>query len=161
MPRLPRSSAALPFPDVSFAAKTRKAIPHAFVLEALASQSPETRPMFGCHAVYIGRKIVLLLRDKADRPGDNGAWLITTKEHHSSLRQEFPNLRSMSVPGKGPPGWQLIPADSVDFEDACLRACDLILARDSRIGRVPEKPSRTARPRGTKRSPSKQNPIRG
>lgn len=139
MPRFHRNSAAFPFPDPLFAAKPRKTIPHAFVLEALASLSPETRPMFGCHAVYIGCKIVLLLRDKMDRPADNGVWLITTKEHHASLRHDFPNLRSMSVPGKGPPGWQLIPADSADFEAACLRACDLILARDPRIGRVPKK----------------------
>jgi hypothetical protein len=144
MPRPGPKSAALPFSDPLFVPKRRKAIPHAFVLEALSSLSPETRPMFGCFAVYIGPKIVLLLRDKIDRPADNGVWLITTKEHHQSLRHNFPNLRSMSIPGKGPPGWQLIPADSSDFEVSCMQACDLILGGDPRIGRVPKKTSRRA-----------------
>jgi len=145
MSRLRRTPAAFPLPDPFFAQKRRKTVPQAFVLDALASLSPETRPMFGCTGVYVGEKIVLLLRDKPDRVADNGVWLITTKDHHASLRRDFPNLRSMSISGKGPPGWQLLPADSPDFETACLRACEFILARDPRIGRVPQKSSRTAR----------------
>ena len=46
------------------AEKRRKAPPHQFVLDALASVSVRTRPMFGCLAIYVGQKIVLILRDK-------------------------------------------------------------------------------------------------
>ena len=44
----------LPPGDALFAAKPRKVMPHAFVLEALAPLAPETRLMFGCLAVYVG-----------------------------------------------------------------------------------------------------------
>jgi hypothetical protein len=125
----------------------RKAIPYPFVLDALASVAPETRPMFGCLAVYVGEKIVLVLRDKPERTADNGVWLATTREHHESLRGEFPNMRSIRVLGKKVTGWQVLPVDSPDFEQAALRACELVVARDPRIGKIPgaRPPRRTKR----------------
>ena len=100
--------------------------------------------MFGCLAVYVEEKIVLVLRDKGNETADNGVWLATTCEHHESLRREFPNMRSIQVLGKDVTGWQLLPAEAPDFETAALRACELIAARDPRIGKVP-KPRRTPR----------------
>ena len=93
--------------------------------------------MFGCVAVYVADKIVLILRDKRDGTADNGVWLATTKDHHDSLRREFPNMRSIEVLGKGVTGWQMLPADAPDFEEAALHACECILAADPRIGKVP------------------------
>jgi len=119
------------------AVKPRKIVPHPFVLEALESLSPRTNPMFGCLAVYVGEKIVLILRDKPTAIEDNGVWLATTEEHHESLRREFPKMRSIQVLGKGITGWQILPAEAPDFEEAALRACDLVLARDPRIGKIP------------------------
>ncbi len=116
--------------------KPRKAPPFEFVLEALSTLSPRTRPMFGCLAVYLGEKIVLVLRDKSD--GDGGVWLATTKEHHASLRAEFPTMRSIRVLGKGVTGWQILPADAPDFEESVLRACELIARGDPRIGKIPK-----------------------
>jgi hypothetical protein len=107
------------------------------VLEALAALSPETRPMFSCLAVYLGDKIVFALRDKAERPEDNGVWLATTAEHHQSLRRDFPHMRSIQSFGKKPSAWQVLPADAPDFEESALRACELVTARDPRIGRIP------------------------
>jgi hypothetical protein len=140
-------------PDDFFPPKKRKAIPHEFVLDALASVSPRTNPMFGCLAVYVPdvhkhevhreevhmkEKIVLILRDRPTAPADNGVWLATTVEHHESLRADFPSLRSIGVLGKDVTGWQILPADSPDFEEAALRACEFVLARDPRIGKVPK-----------------------
>src|ERR1022692_2050836 len=119
------------------AVKRRKAVPHEFVLEALAALSPHTRSMFGCLAVYVEDKIVLILRDRRDATADNGVWLATTEEHHQSLRREFPNMRSIQVFQKDVTAWQVLPVDAPDFEEAALRACDLIVARDPRIGKVP------------------------
>ncbi len=122
----------------SFGMKARRPVPHAFVLEALDPLRPRTNPMFGCLAVYVGAKIVLVLRDK---PGgrDNGVWLATTHDHHESLRAEFPSMRSIGVLGGGKEtGWQLLPAEAADFEEAALRACDLVIARDPRIGKLPK-----------------------
>jgi hypothetical protein len=121
-----------------FAASRRKPVPHEFVLGALAAVSPRTRSMFGCLAVYVEDKIVLILRDK-HKAGetDNGVWLATTEEHHQSLRRDFPSMRSIKVLGKRVTGWQVLPADVPDFEEAALRACEFVLAGDPRIGKVP------------------------
>jgi hypothetical protein len=137
MSKAHRNARFLPLHDALFAIKQRKAVPHEFVLEAIAALSPKTRPMFGCLAVYVEEKIVLVLRDKRDKTADNGVWLATTKEHHQSLRREFPNMRSIQVLGKEVTAWQVLPVDAPDFEVAALRACELIVARDPRIGKVP------------------------
>jgi hypothetical protein len=132
-----RSKPFLSLDDPLVAAKQRKAVPHEFVLDAIASLSPRTHPMFGCLAVYIDDKIVLILRDKREETADNGVWLATTEEYHESLRREFPNMRSIQVFGKEVTGWQVLPADASDFEEAALRACELIVTMDPRIGKVP------------------------
>jgi hypothetical protein len=132
-----RNPPSLPLDEALFAVKRRKTVPHAFVLDAIAPLSPATRCMFGCLAVYVGPQIVLILRDKAGDTADNGVWLATTKEHHDSLRCEFPNMRSVQVLGNKVTGWQVLPAAAPDFEEAALRACELIAARDPRIGKVP------------------------
>jgi len=121
-----------------FVTKRRKPIPHEFVLDALAPLLPETRPMFGCVAVYVAEKIIFALRDKPESQSDNGVWLATTLEHHESLRREFPTMRSIRVLGKKVTGWQVLPADAPDFETAAMRACELVLAGDTRIGKVPD-----------------------
>lgn len=105
--------------------------------------------MFGCLAVYVGEKIMLVLRDKPSNPADNGVWLATTCEHHESLGREFPNMRSIRLLGKEVTGWQVLPVDSKDFESATLRACELIKVGDPRIGKVP----------GTKKKPLRQTSI--
>jgi hypothetical protein len=124
--------------DSLFAVKRIKTVPYAFVLDAIAALSPETRPFFGCLAVYVGDKIVLVLREKNNATADNGVWLATTEEHHGSLRREFPNMRSIGLLGRDVTHWQILPADAPDFEEAALRACELIVARDPRIGKVPK-----------------------
>ena len=128
------------------APKKRKAVPHEFVLEALESLAPVTRLMFGCTAVYIREKILLILRDRQGADADNGVWLATTEAHHESLRLEFPRMRSITVFGKDVTGWQVLPVDAPDFEETALRACELIAARDPRIGKIP-KPRKRRAPR--------------
>jgi hypothetical protein len=117
--------------------KQKKTIPFEFVLEALTARTPVVKPMFGCHAVYVGEKIVFILRHKKNAPGDNGVWLATTHDHHASLKKELPCLRPIQVFGdKG--GWQNIPEDADDFEEAVLNACELILRNDPRVGKKPK-----------------------
>lgn len=130
--------------DTLFSPKKRKPVPHEFVLDALSAMAPETRPMFGCLAVYVGEKIVLVLRDKPTYPEDNGVWLATTLEHHQSLQREFPNMRSIHVLGKQVTGWQVLPVEAADFESAAIRACELILAGDPRIGKIPKRKTESA-----------------
>jgi hypothetical protein len=135
----PRRNPAAPTDDAIFRAKPRKALPYEFVLEALAGARYITRPMFGCLAVYVKQKIVLILRDKPSALTSNGVWLATTKEHHASLGREFSAMRSIPALGNGLTGWQMLPSDAPDFEEAALRACELILAGDPRIGKMPQR----------------------
>jgi hypothetical protein len=138
MSKSQRKTSALPL-DATLRVEQRKPVPHEFVLDALAPLSPRTHPMFGCLAIYVRDKIVLILRNK-DKPGqtaDNGVWLATSEEHHQSLRRDFPNMRSIKVLGKKVTGWQVLPSDAEDFEEAALRACEFVLAGDPRIGKVP------------------------
>ena len=139
-----RNSTSFATSESLFLGKVRKPIPHEFVLDAIAALSPVTRSMFGCIAVYVADKIVFALRDKPDGKADNGVWLATTVEHHESLREEFPNMRSIRVLGKAVTGWQVLPVEASDFESAALRACELVLARDPRIGKVPKRRAKRA-----------------
>lgn len=123
----------------------RKAIPHEFVLDALSELDPWTRHMFSCLAVYVEEKIVLALRDRPTAVDDNGIWIATTVEHHKSLKQELPNMRSIGVLGKEITGWQILPADAPDFEESALHVCELILEGDPRIGKIPKSKKRRKR----------------
>jgi hypothetical protein len=152
-------------PDALFAARKSKKLPFDFVLSELAELDPWTRPMFGCTAVYVGEQIIFILRAKDD--DDTGVWVATTKEHHASLRRELPSLRSILIFGGGETGWQLLPADADDFEESVLRACALVRAGDSRIGKVPKPKRRKKAVASSPRAPAngskraRQVPARG
>ena len=134
----PRSDRKSPGAEI-LGGKRRKSPPYEFVLDALVRMAPTTKSMFGCLAVYVEEKIVLILRDRVDSPADNGVWLATTAEHHASLRREFPRMRSIRLFGTQATHWQVLPADAPDFEETASRACELIRARDPRIGKVPKR----------------------
>ncbi|MCW3102672.1 MAG: hypothetical protein JWO09_1112 [Bacteroidetes bacterium] len=116
--------------------KKPKSIPFSFVLDNLHLLDPVIKPMFGCHSVYIGNKVVLTLRDKDD--ADSGVWIATTPEFHSSLKKEFPNMRSITVFGTGTSSWQVLPKDADDFEASVNHLCGLVIKGDPRIGKVPK-----------------------
>jgi hypothetical protein len=151
-----------PMVDKIFEVKRKKPIPYVFVLDAIAALSPETRSMFGSLAVYVGDTIVFILREKRNGSPDDGVWLATTAEHHESLRGDFPNMRSIGVFGTEVTSWQVLPADAPDFEEAALRACEFVVARDPRIGKVPKSRAKTPKNRqhGTKPEISAQRKDR-
>lgn len=134
---------ALENPNRLPSTRPRSTIPHEFVLDALAPVSPWTRPMFGCTAIYVGEKIMLILRQKPSYERDNGVWLATSHEHHQSLRQDFPNMRSIELLGEPVSNWQVLPIDAPDFEESAMRACELVIAGDPRVGRVPGRPRKS------------------
>lgn len=96
--------------------------------------------MFGCHAVYIGTKIMFITRKKPDHKDSNGIWIATSHVHHESLKKDFPSLQSVHVlnGGKGETGWRLIHEDAADFEYSAIRICELIKEGDTRIGKIPK-----------------------
>jgi hypothetical protein len=139
MAKVRRNPRRDPFVEADLALKRRRIAPHEFVLDALACLRPTTRLMFGCLAVYVEEKIVVILRDGADSPQDNGVWLATAAEHHESLQRDFPSMRSIQLFGRQITHWQVLPLDEPDFEEAALRACGFIIAADPRIGKTPKK----------------------
>ena len=65
----------------------RRSAPYPFIIEALASLKPEIRPMFSGFAVYVGEKIVLMLRDSPKQREDNGVWIV-----FSETARAFPEM---------------------------------------------------------------------
>ena len=138
---------------------TRKAAPYPFVLEALDPLQPLVRPMFSGYAVYAGDKLILMLRDRPTHLEDNGIWIVCANETETvkgrrTLRSEFPSMRTIKLLGGMIKHWMLLPSDSPNFETEAMHACDLALAHDPRLGRIPE--SRKAKK--PKHQPSKPPP---
>jgi hypothetical protein len=107
--------------------------------------------MFSGYAVYVGDKIVLMLRESPKAPEDNGLWLVfaeTPDLASKVLKKEFPSLRTIGILGGAIQHWLLIPADHASFEADAMHACDLLLAHDPRLGRIPvSRQSRAAKKR--------------
>jgi len=125
---------------------TKKNIPYEFVFDYLLPSDLTVKQMFGLFALYINEKIVLILRQRKDNPDTNGVWIATNQEHHKSLKNDIPSLRSIYTDADGitETAWQLIPADTDDFEYSVIKVCELIKHGDNRIGRIP-KPGKSDR----------------
>jgi hypothetical protein len=117
--------------------KKSASIPFEFVLEQLFPVNPVVRPMFGCHAIYVGDKMVMMLRNRDDHTEDNGVWVAVMEEHQESVRKELPSLRTVQLFGAMKTLWQNLPMDGASFEEEVMKACDLVLKKDKRIGKVP------------------------
>jgi len=118
--------------------RAKKKAPFGFALEELNALSPMIKPMFGGFVVYVGEKMTLFLYDQEKWPNFKGVSLATTPEHYRSLAQEFPSTRDAEPQKIGKHPWLLLPAGAADFEEQALRACEMILNGDERIGRLPE-----------------------
>jgi hypothetical protein len=152
MPRRPKPANSI---KPLTAKPRRKSPPYPFILEALAPLNPEVRPMFSGHSVYIEDKIVCMLRDHPKSPQDNGIWLVfseTADLTNPALKREFPSLRPIQLLGGKINHWLVLPADSSNFESESLHACDLLLAHDPRLGRIPKSRSSSS---ARKKSPNK------
>lgn len=88
-----------------------------------------------------GERIVFMLRDHEKSTRDNGVWLVLSDSADPAdpeLRREFPSIRPIELLRNKIGHWLLIPSDSPSFEAEALHACDLLLRRDTRLGRVPK-----------------------
>jgi hypothetical protein len=121
--------------------KLKSKPPHSFVLEALAALHPEVRRMFSGWAVYVGNRLFMMLLDHAKNSDDNGVWLVFsegTDPADTLLRQDLPSLRPIRGMASKISHWLVLPSDGAEFEKEVLRACDLILSSDRRLGRIPQ-----------------------
>jgi len=110
-----------------------------FVLDYLNVGDINVKPMFGCHAIYSGDKLLLITRNKADHSEDNGVWVCVIKNIEDNLNKDLPGLRDLKMFGPSQTGWKLIPVESDDFEQSVLKVCDLINKGNEFIGRVPKR----------------------
>lgn len=103
-----------------------------------------TRPMFGALAVYVGDKIVFILRNRDEKKTsrDNGVWVAMPPEHTKTLCKEFPSLRPIelfeNMGKKNLPTWLNLPATDDRFEETALNFCELVINADERIGKIPK-----------------------
>jgi hypothetical protein len=125
----------------------KKKIPFEFVFDYLHPLEITIKPMFGCHAIYANGKIFFILRKRDDHLEANGIWMATSKEHHQSLKKEFPNMKSVYIlsDGKKETDWQMIHEDDDDFEESAIKICEMVLRRDSRIGKIPKSKKKKVR----------------
>jgi len=94
----------------------KKKIPFDFILDLLSPLSLRrgvaclpvrqagevvVKPMFGCHAIYVGEKIMLIVRKKEDHKDANGVWIATSKEYHAGLKKELPSMKSVYILSDG------------------------------------------------------------
>lgn len=124
----------------------KKKIPFKFIFDYLHPLNITVKSMFGCHAIYSGGKILLITRKKDDHTDANGVWIATGKEHHTSLKKEFPSMKSVYIlsDGKSETGWQMIHENADDFEESVIKICEMILKGDTRIGKIPKKRKKKA-----------------
>jgi hypothetical protein len=89
------------------------------------------KPMFGCQAVYMFGKLVLVLAAKAE-PW-NGLLVCTSHEFHSALIAQYPGLRPHPVLGK----WLYLAQADDSFEEAAQQLVQQVMKKDPRIGVEP------------------------
>ncbi|MEP6671078.1 MAG: hypothetical protein ABJF10_18100 [Chthoniobacter sp.] len=89
------------------------------------------RSMFGCKAVYLDGKIVVVFCTKAE-PWC-GMLVCTDREHHPSLTAEFSELVSHPILGK----WLYLSESHDRFDRLAERIVRLALKHDPRVGVVP------------------------
>ena len=107
--------------------------PLEWLLEPLEEQGTYLRrKMFGCEAVYLNGKLMLVLA-VGEEPW-NGLLIATSREHHQALQKQWPRLTSHSVLGK----WLYISQDDPAFESNGSAIVQCILKFDERIGVEPK-----------------------
>ena len=113
-------------------------VPYEFVVEALTPLAPRSGDFSAVSRSISGRRSFssCTTGPTTQRTTESGSQLPQT--HHESLRGEFPNMRSIQLFGTPVTSWQVLPVDAPDFEESATRACELIAARDPRIGKIPK-----------------------
>ncbi|HVW25581.1 MAG TPA: hypothetical protein VHC69_09435 [Polyangiaceae bacterium] len=138
-----------------------------FVLDALDEHEPTTRPLFGSTAVYLGERVLFILRKKGD--SDDGVWVAFDEDREADALAALPNLAKITrLPNVR--CWRKLAESSADFEDDVLEACRLATAPQGPLGKIPirqkakrskeskKKPARRAeKPRSIVRAPPRRS----
>ncbi len=91
--------------------------------------------MFGSYVLAKDMEILFLLRDQAKQPEYNGVFVATQPQFYDELLREI-HASQMEVDIDGVAhSWLFISEDLDDFEQKIMKACELIKAGDTRIGK--------------------------
>jgi hypothetical protein len=88
------------------------------------------RKMFGCLAIYLGQKNIMMLAEFPDDEVWNGVLIPTFYEHHESLMEQFEGLSPHAVLKK----WLYLPLKHPQFEEGVAALVLAIAKKDARIG---------------------------
>lgn len=122
-----------------------KTFEHEWILDEFDGHPTfRTKRMFGGLPVYLFDRQMLLLVEptKSGRWTWHGALVVTDREHHASLRAQFPALAPHEVLGK----WLFLESSHEDFEETMSGVAGCIAADDPRVG-VYSKPRRAKPPK--------------
>jgi hypothetical protein len=89
------------------------------------------KPMFGCQAVYLFGRLILVLAAK-EEPW-NGLLVCTSREFHSTLICEYPGLQPHPILGK----WLYLSQTHDGFDETAQELVLQIVKNDPRIGVEP------------------------
>jgi hypothetical protein len=116
--------------------RPKRQLPYQFVLDELESLRPRIKQAFGMTYVYLGERLLLIMRASDKLPATNGIWLYTELPHLDSLRRDFPAVPRHHFWTSGRNAWVILAASKGEFEEHAFKACELILNGDRRIGRI-------------------------
>jgi hypothetical protein len=116
----------------------QKNIPCDFVFDYLMPLEVTVKPMFGVWAIYVDKKIMLVLKQRKDSP-ENKRRMDCPPRSITKFKKgvAFVMLISNNSNRLKETEWQLLPDDTDEFEVSARKACDLIKRNDHRIGRIP------------------------
>jgi len=134
-------------------AKNSRKIAYDFVLDALHDLGPTTRAMFGSTAVYLGERVVFILRKKGD--SDDGVWVAFDEDRVRDAIAALPNLTPIQrLPNVR--SWRKLAENHPDFEDDVLEACRIAADPGGPLGKIPvrqkKKKAQAAAPRSVRRA---------
>jgi len=125
-----------------------KTFDNEWILDAFSAQASFfTKRMFGGLAAYLHERQMLVLVEptKTGRWKWHGVLVCTDREHHDSIRADFPALTAHRVLRK----WLYIDSTHDDFESSMAAVAARMARNDQRFGIVP----RSARKRVQKKIP--------
>jgi hypothetical protein len=118
-----------------------KTFDNEWILDTFAGRkSFFTKRMFGGLAAYLHDRLMLVLVEptKTGRWRWHGVLVATDREHHPSIRADFPSLAPHRVLAK----WLYIDSTDKEFEVTMEAVAKRMAANDRRFGVVPRRPKR-------------------
>ena len=121
-----------------FTIRMKQPMPFDFLLDYLPA-SIIVKPAIGMFYIYFDKKIVFIFRKTGKNPQHSGIWISTQREHHDSLKAEIPAIAPFELDEGFDTAWLLLHDQHEDFESAAISLCELVTAKDIRIGKVTPK----------------------